>query len=74
MEGFNPATMKLSFLYFGTRERLSVRDTPEGLRISVEPTGQSLLLRGVSRSQLIPPTWSSTTTRWWKTAWRTPSG
>ncbi|MFY8149015.1 MAG: glycoside hydrolase family 9 protein [Prochlorococcaceae cyanobacterium] len=54
VEGFDPATMKLSFLYFGTRERLSVSDTPEGLRISVEPTGQSLLLRGVSRSQLIP--------------------
>ena len=44
IENFDPATTKLSFLYFGTRERLSVDDTDEGLLISVEPTGQSVLL------------------------------
>ncbi|MEA5424845.1 glycoside hydrolase family 9 protein [Synechococcus sp. CCY9202] len=54
VEGFDPATMKLSFLYFGTRERLTVSDTAEGLLIAVEPTGQSLLLVGIRRAQLIP--------------------
>ena len=54
VEGFDPATMKLSFLYFGTRERLTVSDTAEGLLIAVEPTGQSLLLAGIRRGQLIP--------------------
>ena len=44
IEDFDPATTKLSFLYFGTRERLSVDDTDEGLLISVEPTEQSCLL------------------------------
>ncbi|MCX7415201.1 MAG: cellulose binding domain-containing protein, partial [Planctomycetia bacterium] len=40
IDGFNPATMKLSFLYFGTRERLSLTDTAAGLSISVLPTNQ----------------------------------
>jgi cellulase/cellobiase CelA1 len=53
IEGFNPATRKLSFLYFGTRERLSVRDTAEGLLISVLPTNQSILLVGVTKAQLM---------------------
>ena len=51
---FDPETNKLSFLYFGTRERLSVEDTPDGLLISVQPTNQSLLLAGVSLSDLVP--------------------
>ncbi len=54
VEDFDPATTKLSFLYFGTRERLSVDDTDEGLLISVEPTGQSVLLVGVAKSDLVP--------------------
>ncbi|MDG1991163.1 MAG: cellulose binding domain-containing protein, partial [Pirellulales bacterium] len=54
IENFDPATTKLSFLYFGTRERLSVDDTEEGLLISVEPTGQSVLLVGVAKSDLVP--------------------
>ena len=53
VEDFDPATTKLSFLYFGTRERLSVDDTDEGLLISVEPTGQSVLLVGVAKSDLV---------------------
>ena len=53
IENFDPATTKLSFLYFGTRERLSVDDTDEGLLISVEPTGQSVLLVGVAKSDLV---------------------
>jgi hypothetical protein len=44
IEGFNPATTKLSFLYFGTRERLSVTDTTEGLLISTLPANKSILL------------------------------
>ena len=54
IENFDPATTKLSFLYFGTRERLSVDDTDEGLLISVEPTGQSVLLVGVAKNDLLP--------------------
>ena len=54
IEGFNPASMKLSFLYFGSRERLSVTDTAEGLLISVLPTNQSILLVGLTKAQLVP--------------------
>ena len=54
IDGFNPAVNKLSFLYFGTRERLSVTDTAEGLLISVAPSGQSVLLSGVALSDLVP--------------------
>ena len=54
VHGFAPATMKLSFLYFGTRERLSVEDSPEGLTISSLPSGQSLTLAGVRLADLSP--------------------
>ena len=54
VDDFDPANTKLSFLYFGTRERLSVEDTTEGLLISVQPTNQSVLLAGISKSDLIP--------------------
>ena len=54
VENFDPAVNKLSFLYFGTRERLSVADTAEGVLISVEPTGQSVLLAGVAKADLVP--------------------
>jgi GH18 family chitinase len=54
IDGFNPAVNKLSFLYFGTRERLSVSDTAAGLLISVAPTGQSVLLSGLALSDLVP--------------------
>ncbi|WP_421984118.1 hypothetical protein [Roseibium sp.] len=54
IDGFDPATQKISFLYFGTRERLSVEDTPEGLVISSLPSGQSFVFTGVSKSDLIP--------------------
>ncbi len=54
VEGFNPATTKLSFLYFGTRERLTVTDTADGLLISVEPSKQSVLLVGVAKADLVP--------------------
>ena len=54
IDGFDPATNKLSLVYFGTRERLSVSDTAAGLLISVEPTGQSVLLSGVRKADLVP--------------------
>ncbi|UAJ71804.1 glycoside hydrolase family 9 protein [Synechocystis sp. PCC 7339] len=54
IENFDPTTMKLSFLYYGTRERLTVSDAAEGLLIATQPTGQTLLLVGITRSQLIP--------------------
>lgn len=53
IENFDPTTQKLSFLYVGTRERLSVTDTAEGLLIQFAPSGQSLLLAGIQRSDLI---------------------
>ncbi|WP_372572754.1 hypothetical protein [Ruegeria jejuensis] len=54
MNGFDPNSMKLSFLYFGTRERLSVEDTADGLVISSLPSGQSLTLAGVTLADLVP--------------------
>lgn len=54
IDGFDPAVQKISFLYFGTRERLSVEDTPEGMVISSLPSGQSFVFSGVSKADLIP--------------------
>ena len=53
IHGFDPQTQKLNFLYTGTRERLSVVDTDQGLLIQFEPTNQSVVLTGVQRSDLI---------------------
>ncbi|MBO9475447.1 hypothetical protein J7413_18020 [Shimia sp. R10_1] len=54
IENFDPASMKISFLYFGTRERLSVEDSDAGLVISSLPSGQSFTFTGVSKADLIP--------------------
>jgi GH18 family chitinase len=54
IEDFNPATMKISFLYFGTRERLSVEDSDNGMVISSEPSGQSFTFLGIEKADLIP--------------------
>lgn len=54
VNNFDPSTMKISFLYFGTRERLSVEDTPAGLVISSLPSGQSLTLTDVEMADLVP--------------------
>ena len=54
IDGFDPAAQKISFLYFGTRERLSVEDTPDGLVISSLPSGQSFTFTGVSKADLVP--------------------
>ena len=53
INGFDPQTQKLNFLYTATHERLSVADTDQGLLIQFEPTNQSVLLTGVQRSDLI---------------------
>ena len=52
IENFDPRTMKLNFLYFGARAGLSVQDSDEGLLITAETTGQSILLAGVFQNQL----------------------
>jgi hypothetical protein len=54
IDDFDPTTMKVSFLYFGTRERLSVEDTDAGLVISSLPSGQSFTFTGVTKADLIP--------------------
>jgi hypothetical protein len=54
VDGFDPSTMKINFLYFGTRERLSVEDTDAGLVISSLPSGQSLTLTDVTKADLVP--------------------
>ncbi|MEP5730684.1 MAG: hypothetical protein ABJL67_15085 [Sulfitobacter sp.] len=54
VDNFDPSTMKISFLYYGTRERLSVEDTDAGLVISTLPSGQSMTLSGITKADLIP--------------------
>ncbi|GHB26380.1 hypothetical protein GCM10007094_13330 [Pseudovibrio japonicus] len=51
---FDPATMKISFLYYGMRERLSVDETNDGLLVSTQPTGQSFLFEAISLDDLVP--------------------
>lgn len=53
IEGFDPSTDKLNFIYLGTRERISAIDTDEGLLISTQPSNQTTLLVGVKGSELI---------------------
>lgn len=45
---FDPATDKISFLYYGTRERLSVTQDGADLVISTEPTGQIFIFQGTN--------------------------
>ncbi|MDA7967239.1 hypothetical protein, partial [Ruegeria sp.] len=54
IDNFDPTTMKISFLYFGTRERLTVEDTDAGLVISTLPSGQSFTFTGVTTADLVP--------------------
>ena len=49
---FNPATDVVDFRYFGTREQLYMADSPNGVIISNAGTGQALILKGVTKSQL----------------------
>ena len=52
VRNFDPENDKISFIYLGTRERVSAVDTDQGLLISVEPSGQSVLIEGVQSIQL----------------------
>lgn len=54
VDDFDVATDRISFLYFGTRERLTVTDTADGLVISSLPTGQSVTLTGLALADLAP--------------------
>lgn len=54
IDGFDPTSMEISLLYFGTRERLTVEDSAEGLVIASLPSGQSVTFTGVTKAQLIP--------------------
>jgi len=56
VDGFDPSSMKISFLYYGTRERLSVEDTNDGLVISTLPSGQSMTFTGIELADLQPGT------------------
>lgn len=53
IENFDPVTDKINFLYFGTRERLSVMNEGSDLVISSEPIGQRFVFKGVQKEQLI---------------------
>ena len=45
---FDPATDRISFLYYGTRERLSVAQDGADLVISTEPTGQTFIFQNTN--------------------------
>ena len=45
---FDPATDKISFLYYGTRERLSVTQEGADLVVSTEPTGQTFIFKNTN--------------------------
>ena len=53
VDGFNPLTDKINFLYFGTRERLTVENVGADLLISSEPNGQQFLFTGIQKGDLI---------------------
>ena len=53
VDGFNPLTDKINFLYFGTRERLTVENVGADLLISSEPNGQQFLFTGIQKEDLI---------------------
>ena len=45
---FDPTTDKISFLYYGTRERLSVTQDGTDLVVSTEPTGQTFIFENIN--------------------------
>ena len=53
IDDFDPITDKISFLYFGTRERLSVENDGPDMVIGSEPIGQSFRFTNVQREDLI---------------------
>ena len=53
VDDFNPLTDKINFLYFGTRERLTVQNIGADLIISSEPNGQKFVFTGIQKEDLI---------------------
>ena len=49
---FDPSTDKISFLYYGTRERLSVTQDGADLVIATEPTGQTFIFKNTDLDQI----------------------
>ena len=49
---FNPVTDIVDFRYYGTREQIYLTDSPDGVIIGNAGTGQALILKGVTKSQL----------------------
>ncbi|MCB0923554.1 MAG: hypothetical protein KDB50_03260 [Mycobacterium sp.] len=49
---FDPATDVVDFRYYGSREQISMTDSPQGVIIANAGTGQALILEGVTKSQL----------------------
>ena len=49
---FDPATDKISFLYYGTRERLSVTQDGADLVIATEPTGQTFIFQNTNLNDI----------------------
>jgi len=53
VDGFDPRVDKINFLYFGTRERLTVENVGSDLVISSEPLGQKFIFSDVQKEDLI---------------------
>ena len=53
VDGFDPRLDKINFLYFGTRERLTVENVGSDLVISSEPLGQKFIFSDVQKEDLI---------------------
>ena len=53
IDNFDPKVDKISFLYFGTRERLTVENVGSDLVISSEPLGQKFIFSDIQKQDLI---------------------
>lgn len=60
---FDPTTDVVSFKFYGSRENLSMTDSPEGVVIADLSTGQKLVLVGVTRADLSPDNFEFTFTQ-----------
>ena len=49
---FNPATDVVDFRFYGSREQISMTDSPQGVIIANAGTGQALILEGITKSEL----------------------
>lgn len=60
---FDPTTDVVSFKFYGSRENLSMTDSPEDVVIADLSTGQKLVLVGVTRADLSPDNFEFTFTQ-----------